>query len=248
MAANSVKKPDKGMRHVWQRGRTRRIIAYTVFSVLLIIAISVLGEEIEHNISSIEIWMSDVGLLGVLVYIVIFMLLTSAFLPDTVMSITAGALFGLKSGIIAVFAGALAGSAFQYYLGRRILRRPIERLVTSKPSLASIRKAVVQQGLRLQILLRMTPVSPVMVSYLLGASGVRFSAFMIACCGLLPTLFAEVYSGYAGRHIARMAGRSEFSIAVHDIMIVGGLISTVIVLIGISRKARKAIETAASRG
>jgi len=246
VAANSVKETSKGMRHVWQRGRTRRIIAYTIFSVLLIIAISVLREEIEHHISIIEKWMSDVGLLGVLVYIFIFMLLTSAFLPDTVMSIIAGALFGLKSGIIAVFAGALAGSAFQYYLGRRVLRGPIERLVASKPSLASIRKAVVRRGLHLQILLRMTPVSPVMVSYLLGASGVRFSAFMIACCGLLPTLFVEVYSGYAGRHIAQMAGRSKFSVAVQDIMVIGGLISTVIVLIGISRKARKAIETAAS--
>jgi len=215
--------------------------------VLLIIAISVLREKIEHHISILEEWMSDVGLLGILVYIVIFMLLTSAFLPDTVMSIIAGALFGLKSGIIAVFAGALAGSAFQYYLGRRILREPIERLVATKPSMASIRKAVVQQGLHLQILLRMTPVSPVMVNYLLGASGVKFYAFMIACCGLLPTLFMEVYSGYAGRQIAQMAGRSKFSVAVQDILIIGGLMSTVIVLIGISRKARKAIETAASR-
>jgi uncharacterized membrane protein YdjX (TVP38/TMEM64 family) len=239
---------DKWMQRFWRRGRIRTLIPYGIFGLLLIIAIVILGEEIEHHLSVIEAWISNLGLFGVLAYIVLFILLTSVFVPDTVMGIIAGTLFGLTFGIIAVFAGALAGSALQYWLSRRLLRIRIENIVASRPTLASIQRAIHKQEFRLQLLLRMTPVSPVMTSYLLGVSGVRFSGFLIACFGLLPAFFLEVYFGYAARHIARMASRNELAIVLHDVLIIGGFISAAIVMFLVSRMARQAIDAAASSG
>jgi uncharacterized membrane protein YdjX (TVP38/TMEM64 family) len=235
---------DKWLRPFWRGNRIRTLAIYILFAALLIIAIAILGEEIEHHLSVIEGWISDLGLFGVLAYILLFVLLTSVFMPDTVMGIIAGALFGLIFGIIAVFVGALAGSALQYWLSRNLFRERIERMVDSKPKLASIRSAVRKEEFRLQLLLRLTPISPVLTSYLLGVSGIGFFGFLMACVGLLPSFFLEVYFGYAGKHIARMAGRNELVLVMHDILIIGGFISAIIVVFLVSKMARQAIEAA----
>lgn len=226
----------------------RHLIWYLVFGALLIVAVAILGEEIEHHLNVIEEWISNLGLLGFFAYIILFVLLTSFFFPDTILGIIAGTLFGLTLGISAVFAGALVGSALQYWLSRSLLRDRIGRIVASKPNLVSIQRAVSQQEFRLQLLLRLTPISPVMISYLLGMSGVRFFGFLVACTGLLPAFFLEVYFGYASKHIARMASRNELTVVMHDTLIIGGFIAAVIVMIFISRMARKAVESATSSG
>jgi len=236
------------MQRFWRRVHVRALIPYLAFGALLISAIMILGEEIEHHLNAIEVWISNLGLLGFFAYIILFMLLTSVFMPDTVLGIIAGTLFGLTLGISAVFAGALAGSALQYWLSRSLLQDRIRRLVASKPNLASIQSAVRQQEFRLQILLRLTPISPVMISYLLGASGVRFVGFLAACAGLLPAFFLEVYFGYASKHIARMASRNELTVVMHDALVIGGFVAAVIVMIYISRMAKQAVEAATLSG
>jgi hypothetical protein len=64
---------------------------------------------------------------------------------------------------------------------------------------------------------------------------------MLACLALIPTLFVEVYLGYAGKHVARMAGRDTPAGYLHDAPVLGGLIVTGIVMFLVSRMARKAI-------
>jgi uncharacterized membrane protein YdjX (TVP38/TMEM64 family) len=236
----------KWMKRFWRRVHIRALIPYLVFGVLIIAAIIILGEEIDHHLIVVEGWISNLGLFGVLVYILLFVIMTSAFFPDTIMGIIAGTLFGLKFGSIAVFAGFLVGSAFQYWLSSHLLKDRIEHMVASKPNLLSIQQAVRQQEFRLQLLLRLTPISPVMLSYILGVSGVKFLGFLIACIVHFPIFFLEVYFGYAGKHIARMAGRSELSVVMDDVLVIGGLISAIVVVFLVSRKARQAIETATS--
>jgi len=78
----------------------------------------------------------------------------------------------------------------------------------------------------------------------MGVSGVRFVGFLVACTGLLPAFFLEVYFGYASKHIARMASRNELTVVMHDALIIGGFIAAVLVMIFISRIARQAVEAA----
>ena len=233
--------------HYWRNVSIKAIIPYLVFSIFIIIAIVVLGKEIKHNFSSIEKWISDLGFSGILVYILMVVILTSFFIPDTFFGIIAGTLFGLKTGFIAITIGVLIGSVLQYWLSRSLLRNHIERIIAAKPNLVLIQQAVSQQELRLQLLLRLTPMNPVIISYLLGAAGVRFRSFFVACFGLLPIFFLEVYFGYAGEHIVKMASQNKVTDVLHDAFFFGGLIVLIIVIIIISRIARKAIEAAISQ-
>lgn len=231
----------------WNRVRARRLLPYLAAAVLLVVAIALLGSEIHRHLDAIERGMEHLGPWGVVAFLALFVVLTSLMVPDTVFAIIAGVLFGLGWGTAAVIAGGVGGAALQYALSRRLLRERIERLIAAKPALAAIQRAVRQDELRLQALVRLTPLSPVMTSYLLGAAGVRFPGFLIACLALIPGFFLEVYFGYAGRHVARMTGRDEQSILLHDAMVFGGLAACVVVMVIISRTARRALMEAADR-
>jgi uncharacterized membrane protein YdjX (TVP38/TMEM64 family) len=140
-----------------------------------------------------------------------------------------------------VIAGSLLAGVLQFALARQLLRTPIQRALAARPSLAAIQRAVGRDQFHLQVLLRLTPLNPATISYLLGAAGVRFSGFLIACLALTPNLAIEVYFGHAGRRVARLAGGDARTAHLHDLAVVGGLATCVIVMVFISRMARKAV-------
>ncbi|MFH1020679.1 MAG: VTT domain-containing protein [Pseudomonadota bacterium] len=226
--------------------RFSTVLTYLVMGVLLVVAIGLAGEEIEHHIDWIDAWITNLRPWSVLAFVGLFVVATSVLVPESVLSIMAGALFGLAWGTAAIVAGTLLAAALQYALSQRLLRDRIKQAVAKSPSLAAIQRSVCRDAFRLQALLRLTPLNPATVSYMLGATGVRFFGFMLACLALVPTLFIEVYFGYAGKHVARMAGRDTPAVYLHDLTVIGGLTVTIIVMVMVSRMARKAILEAVS--
>jgi len=229
------------VRRLLTRASLRAALPYLAIGILLVIAIVVVGRDIDHHINAIESWIAQLGPWGALAFVVLFVVATSFLVPDTVLCIIAGALFGMVWGAAAVLAGSLLAGALQFALSRRLLRARIERTLLAKPSLAAIQRAVIHDELRLQVLLRLTPLNPATISYLLGAAGVRFAGFLIACLALAPNLIIEVYFGHAGKHMARMAGGGTKAGHLHDFAIIGGVVVGVIVMVLVSRMARKAV-------
>ena len=195
----------------------------------------------EHHINAIETWIAGLGSWGVIAFVGLFIFAASILLPDTLLCIIAGALFPLGWGIVAVVAGSLLAGSLQFALARRLLRVWIQRALAAKPALAAIQRAVRRDELRLQTLLRLTPLNPAILSYVLGAAGVGFPGFLLACLALAPALITEVYFGYASKHVARMAGRDAPMVYLHDCAIIGGLAVCVIVMFIVTRIARNAV-------
>jgi len=229
------------VRRFLARANSRAVLPYLAMGLLLIVAIVVGGREIEHHINAIESWITKLGPWGVFAFVGLFVLATSFLLPDTVLCISAGALFGLGWGAAAVLAGSLMAAAIQFALSHKLLRARIQRTLASKPSLAAIQRAVSRDEFRLQVLLRLTPLNPATINYLLGAAGVRFSGFLIACLALTPNLVIEVYFGHVGKHAARLAVSNARTAHLHDLVIITGLAVCVAVMVLVSRMARKAV-------
>ncbi len=79
----------------------------------------------------------------------------------------------------------------------------------------------------------------------MGVAGVRFDRFAVACLVMIPSLLVEVYFGYAGRHVASMAGRETGpTVLLRDGMILGGLAGLIVVMVLVGRAARRAIQEA----
>jgi uncharacterized membrane protein YdjX (TVP38/TMEM64 family) len=242
-SAEDMEASDR-VRRFLARAYSRAALPYLAAGLLLIVAIVAGGREIEHHINAIESWITKLGPWGVLAFVGLFALATSALLPDTVLCIIAGALFGLGWGVAAVLAGSVLAAAIQFALAHQLLRARIQRTLAARPSLAAIQRAVSRDEFRLQALLRLTPLNPATISYLLGAAGVRFSGFLIACLALTPNLAIEVYFGHVGKHAARLAGSNARTAHLHDLAIIGGLAVCVAVLVLVSRMARKAVTEA----
>jgi uncharacterized membrane protein YdjX (TVP38/TMEM64 family) len=62
---------------------------------LLVVVIAIVGQNINHHIDAIEAWLNATSPWGVVAFIALFVVLTSFFVPGTVMAVIGGALFGL---------------------------------------------------------------------------------------------------------------------------------------------------------
>jgi uncharacterized membrane protein YdjX (TVP38/TMEM64 family) len=229
------------VRSLFARAFSRATLPYLATGVLLLIAVIVIGQEIEQHVAVIEQTMQTLGVWGAIAFVALYAVLTSCLVPDTVLCIIAGALFGFGWGVGVSVAGGLLAAVLQFSLARKTLRPPIQRSVAGRPALAAIQRAVIRDELRLQVLLRLTPLSPATISYLLGAAGVRFSGFLVACFAMTPYLFLEVYFGHAGTRMARIAGGDVKSGRLYALALLAGLAVLVLVMVRISRTARKAV-------
>jgi len=220
------------------------VLPYLLLGGLTVAAVIVLGRDIEHHIAAIETWVEAQGPRGRIVFALFFVATTSALIPESILSMIAGALFGPIEGLSVVVAASLVAAALQYGLARGLFRARIERWLGARPPLVAIRQAVLRDEVRLQTLLRLTPLSPASQNYAMGAAGVRFPGFLLASLATTPQFLLEVYFGYAGKHVARIAGRSARAIIIHDVVVVGGLAACLLTVLLLSRLARRAVEEA----
>jgi uncharacterized membrane protein YdjX (TVP38/TMEM64 family) len=230
----------------WHRARVVVIVSYILAATGVAGAVFILGEEVARHIRAFEAWILGLGPLALVAFMLVYAVLSSVFVPDALLGIVAGTSFGFARGLMTAAAGSVMGAALQYAVAERLAKPAIDRFVGSKPGLLAIQTAVRQQELRLQLLIRLTPLNRALTSYLLGAAGVRFTRFMAACVALLPSLCLEVYFGYAGKHLARVTSQPAHTVGAHEVALIAGLCVAIAAMVVISRTARRAVEAAAA--
>jgi len=126
------------VRRILSRAYSRASLPYLAVGLLLIVAVVSGGHEIAHHINTIEAWITRLGPWGAFAFIGLFALATSFLVPDTVLCIAAGALFGFGWGVSAVLIGSLLAATIQFALAHKLLRSQIQRTLAARPSLAAI--------------------------------------------------------------------------------------------------------------
>jgi uncharacterized membrane protein YdjX (TVP38/TMEM64 family) len=169
-----------------------------------------------------------------------------ALIPSVLLTLAAGALFGLARGVIYVMIGATLGAALAFLSGRYVARRFVEHLLERHPRLVAIDRAVEAQGFRLVLLLRLSPAVPyTLLNYALGLSRVRFADYLAGTIGMLPPVTMYVYSGKVAGDLASLAsGAAAPRGPAYYWLLILGLLATVTVTVHITRIARRAIQEA----
>lgn len=197
-------------------------------------------------------WVAGLGAWGPVVFILGYAVATVAFLPGSLLTLAAGALFGLVRGTAYALAGATLGASAAFLVARYVARSAIERRVAGNPRFAAIDRAVSEEGWKIVALLRLSPVFPFnLLNYALGLTRVRFGDYLLACLAMLPGTLLYVYYGKAAGSIALVASaasgasgasgtRGEKGLA--DWAILGvGLLATVVVTTFVTRLAGRAL-------
>lgn len=68
----TTERPLDATQRFWGRVRLRALLRYAVMGVLLVVVILFFGRELGHHISAIEAWIEGLGALGLVVFIVMF--------------------------------------------------------------------------------------------------------------------------------------------------------------------------------
>jgi uncharacterized membrane protein YdjX (TVP38/TMEM64 family) len=120
----------------------------------------------------------------------------SGILPASLLGVVAGGIYGLLPGFLLAAGGSMAGALVAFFLSRSLFRPIVERLIATRPRLRNFDGLIMQDGLRLVCLLRISPVMPFSVtSYMLGLSSIDLRSYTIGTLASLPTLCGYVFMG-----------------------------------------------------
>nr|BFE61913.1 hypothetical protein GCM10020063_064390 [Dactylosporangium thailandense] len=119
-------------------------------------------------------------------------------LPKTVLTLAAGALFGVAGGLAVVVCGALLGAVAALYLGRLLGRDAVRWLAGGR--LDAFDARLTRHGIWAVVAARLIPVVPfTAVNYLAGVTSVRLRDFVLGTAvGILPATTAYVTVGAYG--------------------------------------------------
>lgn len=207
-------------------------------------ALLLFGRTLGGYIPQFASWVDSLGLWGPVVFIAGYALATVAFIPGSLLTLAAGAIFGLFEGTLYVFLGATLGSSLAFLVARYVARQAVEKRLDKHPRFETVDRAVAEEGLKIVFLLRLSPAFPYnLLNYALGLTSVRFRDYFLASLGMIPATFLYVYYGKALGSLAAVAGGAEIERgAGYWAVLALGLLATLAVTTLVTRTARRALK------
>ena len=180
-------------------------------------------------------YVQGLGAIGYVVYALGYAII-GLFVPASILTIGAGALFGVVGGSIVVAIGATLTATIAFLLARTIFRKRVERMVARNPKFLAVDRAIAREGAKIVVLVRLAAVFPFLfVNYAFGLTGIGALEYAVATFfGILPGTVAFVYLGAAG---AAAATQSKTK----TIITVIGVVIAFAVSIFVARIANRAL-------
>src|SRR5215472_11239708 len=184
-------------------------------------------------------WIGKLGPWGPVIFIGLYVVATVLFVPGSVLTLGAGAVFGVALGSVCVSISATLGATAAFLVGRYLARDAIARKIESNARFAAIDRAVADEGWKIVLLTRLSPVFPfTLLNYAFGLTQVRLSHYVLASwIGMIPGTVMYVYLGslvnVGSGHRQRTTGEW--------ILYGVGLLATIAVTVFVTRLARRAL-------
>jgi uncharacterized membrane protein YdjX (TVP38/TMEM64 family) len=226
--------------------QSRTTITRVAIGAVVLIALVLLGRQLSSQLPRLTAAVEGFGVWGPVVFIAAYAVACVAFVPASLLTLGAGALFGVVKGTIFVLIGATLGSLGAFLIARYVARDWVAHRVQRDPRFAAIDRAIAEQGRKVVFLLRLSPVIPFNVlNYALGLTKVRVVDFFVASIGMLPGTLLYVYTGNLASVVVGAAGSAAppRGPAFYAVLVIG-LLATAAVTILITRVAKRALTEA----
>jgi len=207
------------------------------------------GERLSGLLQAALGRVAEMGVLGMAAFILLYVGATVAFLPGSILTLGAGAAFGVWKGFALVSAGSTLGACAAFLVGRFLIRERIEKRLTAYPSFAAVSGAVGSQGWRVVLLTRLSPLLPFnLLNYAYGVTRVGFWEYAAASwAGMLPGTLLYVYLGAAAGEAARAGAGARTKTPLEWALFAAGLAATALSAWLIGRAAKMALKEGVSR-
>jgi uncharacterized membrane protein YdjX (TVP38/TMEM64 family) len=191
-------------------------------------------------------WIDNLGTLGAIAFIVLYIIATVAFLPGSIVTLGGGVVFGVVLGSVYVLIGATIGATLAFLVGRYLARGWVAGKIAGNAKFRAIDEAVGREGLKIVLLTRLSPIFPFnLLNYAYGVTGVSLRDYVIGSVGMIPGTIMYVYIGSLAGNLATIGAQTPTAnpIAQWTIRIIG-FIATVAVTLYVTKIARKALDNA----
>jgi uncharacterized membrane protein YdjX (TVP38/TMEM64 family) len=183
------------------------------------------------------------GPAGPVIFVILYVVATVLFLPGSILTLGAGAVFGVAKGVAVVSIAATLGATAAFVVGRYLARDWVHRRLEGRPVFRAIDEAVAREGWKIVGLMRLSPVFPFnLLNYAFGVTRVSLRDFVLASwVGMLPGTVTYVYLGSVAGDLATLGGGRARTPIEWTFSLVG-LAATVTVTVLVTRLARGALQ------
>lgn len=137
-----------------RKGLWKPILLLTVVVGALVAAkVFNLGEQL----SGLQEWSHGLGPWGVVVFIALYVAMTVAMLPDSVLTLAFGAMFGSLVGVIAVSIDSTLGVSLAFLNSRYFARDAVEGWFSGREKLQKLDQMTERQGAAIVAITRLVP-------------------------------------------------------------------------------------------
>ena len=224
-----------------------RKIALGLAAAAVIAAFVIAGGKAAAVLPRLAEWVGAQGSAAPLLFGAVYVVATVLLVPGSVLTLVAGALFGLWRGTLIVLIAASVGATAAFLIARYVARARVAERVARDSRFAAIDRAIGASGLKIVVLLRLSPVVPFnLLNYALGITSVRLRDFLVACFAMLPGTLLYVYYGRVVGDVAALAAgaRADRDVTYYALLGVG-LIATILVSALLTRIAKRELRRSA---
>jgi uncharacterized membrane protein YdjX (TVP38/TMEM64 family) len=189
-------------------------------------------------------WISGLGSTAPLVFIPLYVVACVLFIPGSILTLSAGFLFGVVRGSMYVSVAATLGATLAFLIGRYFARQWVAARLANYPKFKAVDEAVAREGWKIVALTRLSPVFPFnLLNYAFGLTNVGVRDYVVASwAGTLPGTILYVYLGSLAGDLTRVAtGRAEGSPAEWALYTIG-LLATITVTVYVTRVSNRALK------
>ena len=210
---------------------------YLVAAVALVLVLKYI--HVQDALKAALDWIGKLGPWGPVIFVGLYVVATVLFIPGSVLTLGAGALFGVALGSVCVSISATLGATAAFLVGRYVARDAIARKIENNQKFAAIDHAVADEGWKIVFLTRLSPVFPfTLLNYAFGLTRVKLRHYVLASwIGMIPGTVMYVYLGslvnVGAGHRQRTTGEW--------VLYAVGLLATVVVTVFVTRLARGAL-------
>lgn len=218
--------------------------------LLTVGAVAVLHPQTRGHLLGFLQWASRSGGWGLFLFFVVYVLASVFFVPASILSLGAGAVFGLARGFLSVWVSASIGAVCAFLLSRYLLRDWIAGRLRQDKRLAAFDAAVARQGWRLVMISRCSPIFPFsFLNYAFGLTSIGLAPYAwSSAIGIVPGVLVYVYLGTLAGEVAGLSQRSHPRSQWEWALYALGLVATILVMVFLGRTAKAALRQELGEG
>jgi uncharacterized membrane protein YdjX (TVP38/TMEM64 family) len=217
-----------------------------ILALLAIVGILIVARSLDvqvHLIAALE-RIQDLGAWGAVLFALLYTLAAVLLLPGVILTLGAGAAFGVVKGAILVSCSATLAATAAFFVGRYLARGWVVKRIEANPRFKAIDEAVAGEGWKIVGLTRLSPAFPFnLLNYAFGVTRVSPRDYILASwIGMMPGTLMYVYIGSLAGDLATLGAGGHVRTPAEWALSVIGLLATVSVTVYVTRLARSALK------